>query len=240
VSEGKGSNDYWQARALGAESVLRDVGEERDRLRAQNNERAGILLHLASVLGDAPIRVERDMPEAVAEIVAERDRLRGVVWDQIKLRASLAGARFARDEAREERDRLRAVVEAVARDSETLRSAATNLDTFADGLAHHRGLEVVRHQAHRLRAIADVVQLDVSGPMSGIDPVLCCGDALFWCPSAEDVKCKIHDGYANCCEHPERHVSIPALLESVIGAPEEGVGHAPRDEPPVGEVPPGA
>lgn len=52
---------------------------ERERLRAQNNERAGVLLHLASVLGDAPIRADRDMPEAVAEIVAERDRLRAVV-----------------------------------------------------------------------------------------------------------------------------------------------------------------
>jgi hypothetical protein len=48
----------------------------------------------------------REPEEVLAD---EVDRLEAVVWDQTKLRASLAGARLARDEAQEERNRLRAV-----------------------------------------------------------------------------------------------------------------------------------
>jgi hypothetical protein len=54
------------------------------------------------------------------------------------------------------------------------------------------------------------------------NPALCCGDALFWCPTAEQVECTIHGGFDDCCEHPEQHVGIPAALERF-----------PREESPV-------
>lgn len=47
---------------------------------------------------------ERDAAEA------ERARLQAVVWGETKLRAQVAGARLARDEAIAERDRLRAAL----------------------------------------------------------------------------------------------------------------------------------
>lgn len=61
---------------------LESAGEleaELDRLRTQNNKRAGILLHLASILGDAPIRTDAGLPETVAELLAGQIRLRPVV-----------------------------------------------------------------------------------------------------------------------------------------------------------------
>lgn len=65
-----------------AVEAQREVDELRTELastRAQNNRRAGILLRLASELGDAPVRTEGGIPDAVAAVLAERDRLRAVV-----------------------------------------------------------------------------------------------------------------------------------------------------------------
>ena len=61
--------DHWQVRAEEAEEVASES-------KADNNRRAGILLHIMHVLGDAPTRTEEGLPDAVAELVAERDRLR--------------------------------------------------------------------------------------------------------------------------------------------------------------------
>lgn len=90
------------------------------------------------------------------ELTAERDRLRAVAWGETKLRASLAGARFARDEAIEERDRLRAVVAKVQR------------------LWHERG-EVQATEELDQAAFAEwraawdeFLALDVSGDMGGM------------------------------------------------------------------------
>lgn len=52
-----------------------DLKIERDQLRERNGQRAGILLHLASVLGDAPTRTEAELPNAVARVMADRDKL---------------------------------------------------------------------------------------------------------------------------------------------------------------------
>jgi hypothetical protein len=113
--------------------------------------------------------------DKMAEVTAERDRLQeevdrlnGVVWEQTKLRAALAGARFARDEAQAERDRLRAV----GRD---LVGAAK---AWANALALDAPL---REQGRAVQAFADAVDafdpmlsettdaLDVSGDMGGPD-----------------------------------------------------------------------
>lgn len=68
-----------------------DVRRAYVELRSANNRRAGIFLHVLSIIGDAPIRAEQDLPGAVADIIAERDRLRAVVdavrmWRDSKMR----------------------------------------------------------------------------------------------------------------------------------------------------------
>lgn len=53
-------------------------------------------------------------------------------------------------------------------------------------------------------------------PASTPSPHDCCGDALFWCPSTQNVECSIHGGFTRCCDMPELHRSIPALVEGVV------------------------
>jgi septal ring factor EnvC (AmiA/AmiB activator) len=91
---------------MGDEPIERLVRSLKDDLDAVEAERDWLQAEL-----HRERETKRIIDQALLEAVAERDRLRTVVWDQTKLRASLAGARCARDEAREERDRLRAVVD---------------------------------------------------------------------------------------------------------------------------------
>lgn len=63
---------------------------------------------LARLQADAKIIDDLTVRAEAAE--AERDELRAVVWGETKMRARIAGARSARDEAVAERDRLRAAV----------------------------------------------------------------------------------------------------------------------------------
>lgn len=46
------------------------------------------------------------------------------------------------------------------------------------------------------------------GAMRVIDPVNCCGSAIYWCPQVAEFECPTHGGFNTCCEHPERHTPL--------------------------------
>lgn len=84
-----------------SDEQIRRLKEDVDDLRVQNNERAGLLLRIAHILGDAPVRAESELPEAVADLITERDLFR----DQ-----AIPEAAATMNQLSAERDRLRAVV----------------------------------------------------------------------------------------------------------------------------------
>jgi hypothetical protein len=59
-------------------------------------------------------------------------------------------------------------------------------------------------------------QHTVEAAASPLNPLDCCGDALYWCPTAQAVECGIHSGFTRCCDMPELHRSIPALVEGIV------------------------
>lgn len=91
---------------------------ECDRLREQNNRRAGTLLRLISILGDAPIRTESGLPDAVAELIAERDHLRaGIMAAEVHGELIVRMRESVWREFEAERDRLRDELEQWGRQS---------------------------------------------------------------------------------------------------------------------------
>lgn len=56
----------------------------------------------------------------------------------------------------------------------------------------------------------------VEAPRPETDPLNCCGDALFWCPTSGEMECRIHGGYKQCCDQGDRHLPI-AVFEDLLG-----------------------
>jgi hypothetical protein len=152
--------------------------------------------------------------QRMQELAAERDRLQvqadGWRAENDRHRSLYVEAVKERDDLRVVRDRLRAVVDA-------LKTVAFMAQLYLDARALDPQSPV---RTDLERALAGVRPLDVSPTMGRPDPMLCCGDALFWCPTVEQVECSIHGGFSVCCAHPERHITIPTVMEQVIGAPE--------------------
>lgn len=145
------------------------------------------------------------------ELVAERDRLRDEV-DAVRrqyeshigtLNAGIHGLERMLADTEADRDRLRAVVAGCPRCAQRVAITPESLGSDEP---------------------FPPAQLDGS-PTMGDQPdpaAACCGDALFWCPTVEQIECEIHGGFSTCCEHPERHVTISRLVEGVIGTPNTG------------------
>lgn len=131
--------------------MVRAVAVERADLKVQNMKRAGILLHLVSLLGDAPIRTEEGLPEAVAGLIAERDDLRE---SYVELVHEHVGVEFERDRLRAERAEKRD-----AAVTDVLDSHAEVVNALGDHFAGSLTEGVRRLRAERDGWFRDVEQI---------------------------------------------------------------------------------